>query len=399
MTNDLLEQRAQGGTPRGAADIWAGAHNRAAGGRGRSWNRAGASRSWFRLAVGLAVIALGAAAVNWPRAGQPTAAGREEDRSAGPDQILIDGMDLVGVLPPLESTAGVTTFSTTGDGAPARWQVFARPQDPLAGPILAIENLDGGGFDPRGANLGDRSLSELTSLLVRQGDSWAIDPDSGLEQVADLTGDTFLALESGWQFDFENGADTATWQAEPHTGDGVWVWLVRLLGRGDQGSTLTPTTVLGQPGLVLEGDDGGTGARQVVWEDDQFVYRLTAGELEGDVARQRDATAIVSRLRPVDRATWEAAVDGAQGLSLGETFSLLALLAALVAAMATSLYFGWRGPRLLAPLGPLAVLLAWAVVTPGASTPLTVVVALAVGAAWWYRSTRRAGGEPPPPSP
>lgn len=416
--HDLLEERAERGLPRGASTVWAGAHTatRTANPDPIRERRAAPAHSagWFRLAVGLGAAALLFVVIARPgsgpsdpsdtvapdvsRTGEVASQPHEVDGPL-PDPILVEGMTLEQVGEPFDPTAccepdvfdrffgrepGVDTVDTHQEGSQV--QIFARPETPFDGPIVGIELLDGGGFRPWGANLGERPLEGFTDQLVRVDGSWAMDPTSGLAEVARFESRIDGWFESGWQFDFADGPETATVQAEPDPGGGEWVWVVRLLPRtGDGGPTvqLAASTVFGQPAIVV--NDGRDEADDVIWTRGDLVYRFTTGRVEGNTHFSASAVDEIPRLRLADRAEWADAVAGSGDGSIGFSILIGLQLLAVVAWLVSAVFFLIKGPRVLAPVGVLA---AFGWVALGPANGLTIVLVVGLAAAWYYRSQR-----------
>ncbi|MCP4225037.1 MAG: sigma-70 family RNA polymerase sigma factor [Actinomycetia bacterium] len=169
----IFEERARRGTPRGATKVWIDAHLQVENLEPGSGGRRSDSTLWFRLALGFCVLVFGFIVAD--RVGEGT---------------LVEGMSLVRVMGPFDPDAGGI------DRQPStQWQVFADLEEPFGNPIVGLEILDGGGFRPWGANLGDDALSTFTSQLVRDGDLWAMDPDSGLVEVATFTANSHGIFE------------------------------------------------------------------------------------------------------------------------------------------------------------------------------------------------------------
>ncbi len=383
---ELFEERAGRGAGRGATRVWTGAHRQVESrepvpGSGRS-----GSTVWFRLALGFCVLVFGLIVAQWVGEGASLLTSEPPSDVEGaanlglgetegePKRILVEGMSLVRVTGPFDPDPSEI------DRLPsAQWQVFADSEEPFGNPIVGLEILDGGGFRPWGANLGNDALSMFTRHLVRDGDQWAMDPDSGLVEVATFTANSEDVFEFGWQVDFERGSAGATWQADPHNGNGVWVWLVRLLGQTINDATLTESTILDMPAIVISSG----AADNIVWVDGDFVYRLTADEIRGDTSIQRPATGVAPQLHIVDQAEWEAAVTKAESVSIGSVILIGLQLVAVLASLASSVYFLLRGPRWLALLGPAVVFFSVAYTT--SSDPITLWIGIALAVAWGYR--------------
>mgnify|MGYP007025640532 CR=1 FL=1 len=395
-----LEERAERGTPRGAANLWAEVQLEAGrGSRGSASHRSRIGReATYRIAIGVltvAVLGVLVASLVVPPRGQTieSPAGRGGDTevtpSGEPARILVDGMGLRVLHPPVDPNRENSGFDLEET---ATWRIFADPDRPFEGPIVGVEILDGGGFRPWGVNLAERSLSDFTDGLTRDGEVWSMASASGLRQVAAFTAPRF-DTPVGWQADFEDEAQAVTWQAETHEGAGIWVWLVRVLGQDTSGSTARPLEVVGRPGVVVT--PGEAGVEEVMWADETFVYRLTAADIAGNTSLQIDAGDLVGRLGVADEDTWSQAVS-ASGRTSTPDLLLSRLTGFLTVVLAVAaLAFLIRGPRILVLIGPLAVFL-WMLFGPTSSVLAVLLLGLYAGS-WIHRRRiggRRATGEP-----
>jgi hypothetical protein len=337
----------------------------------------------------------------------------QPDDPLTPRRILIDGLTLEHVQMPADPAFQgdddfidrITGSVNTDQSNPlnARQEeivIFADADDPFGGPILGLNLLAGGGFQPWGLNLGDMDVTDLTRSLVRDGDRWTLDPSAGLVEVARVSGSWDL-FRFGWQFDF--GPDyAATWQAEAHNGNGVWLWIARLADSrpNSPAPTVRPIEVLGNQGLILDqGDPDGTGADdEVIWVDGDLTYRLTVGIDQFD----NTASAAVPRLRIVDNGTWDAAVSSADGRFRTEPVFWYLNLAMVIAAVALAILFA-RNARWWPATGLVLGAVAWFFLIDSGSLRFALVgwVGLAVIAQaqnfWPFgRLNRRAVRKPVP---
>ncbi len=359
---ELFEERADRGIPRGAVAVWAAAHEQL---NNEPQPRPQGSVTGLRVAlafsaaalamfVGIRITAFG------PDDTQvtPIADEAENTTEAKPAPILIDGMTLKAVMDPWTDSEREATTFTTGGGASGdviSTGVYASASSGFSGPVVGIDTLEGGGFAPWSANLTAEELSSLTSEVVRDGDSWELPDDGVLVEVARFEDDSERFVTDGWQFDFRSGPDGATLQAEEDSS--VWVWLGRLLRfrSVDEGLTVAPIDVLGTDGLIV--DDN------AVWEDDGFVYRLTANEIQGDTSFGRPVETVIDRLEVVERAEWDTAIERAQQGSVWGGAEAVAALLGLVVWLLTAKKVADHNPRhavLAAGLGLVGVAVWWA---------------------------------------
>ncbi|MCP3992661.1 MAG: hypothetical protein GY724_26560 [Actinomycetia bacterium] len=155
--------------------------------------------------------------------------------------------------------------------------------------------------------------------------------------------------------------------------------MIRLLGQTTDDGTATESTILGQPAVVIKAGP----ANDIVWVDGDFVYRLTADEIRDGTSLQRPATEVASQLYIVDQAEWDAAVTKAESMSISSAALIGLQMVAVLASLASSVYFLLRGPRWLVLLGPAVVLYAAMYTTP--SGPITLWIGIALALAWGYR--------------
>jgi len=417
--HDLLERRAERGIPRGPAGVWFDAQRSATPAQPSPRSP---SVLWFRLAVVLSVL-VAAGAVGWlathpqpfnldpandgvpapsdPELSDPAEA--DDDRTTDgqfsreqPDRLVVEGMDLAWIQAPFDFADDNPNFVANSGfegGEDVETLVFANAEDPFGGVIVSLELLEGGGFQPWGANLGQESLESFTRHLSRDGDLWVMAPNSGLVEVARFTANQEDPFLFGWQFNFEDGADAVTWQAEPHNGAGPWIWISRNMvsyGGNAEPVSVVETEVLGRSGLII--DCCQPDSDEVVWVDGEFVYRLMASHVENDTALARPASEAIARLKRVDEATWDDLVADADAVSLGQKVTFGAQVVGVLAWVVSAGFFLGLRPRRLALLGPV-VAVGWFAVGPLEPwETLLLVVALAV--AWWWVWRQRRTAKP-----
>ena len=352
---DLLQRRAERGSPRGAANVWTDAqieqptHMRAEG-------------SWvFRLVLAVGTIGVGAvAALSIASSSEtatsdiaPPAAVSEGDPSPAEDDlplpIFVEGATLQDSLPacidflagcvpiPLddpgmempENEFGIRTLQTL---------VYADEDDPFSNRVLGIENFEGG-FRTWSLNTDQETNDELVEQVVLEGGEWVLPLESGLVEVARFDG--YPIPDGSWQFDFVDGERSIGLQplrARSGQSASEWQWIVPLV-RSQPDVNLRTLDVLDQVGVVVQisqeavfrenGFDPSEAAllEDLVWVDGDFVYRLTASGPELTDHRVDD---VAERLTVVDRAIWLSAVDDTV---VNENFEALIIVGVFAIAM------------------------------------------------------------------
>lgn len=415
---ELLERRAERGTPRGADTVWANAQ--LAQSPGQKFPNRGPDRSAVLLRVALVAWIVGLGAIVYTNVNDGTSLDttQGENEPATPDSseplpepLLVDGMKLERVSRPFDPdfdgddilddlgfTRGeVTHFGT--EAQPERSVVFADPDDPYNNPVLGLDLLDGGGFRPWSANTGETPLTDLTSQLVQVDGEWTMPADSGIVEVARLDGgaNSYDNLMFGWQFDFANGNDNVTLQAEasPQGAEQtVWVWVARLSRGADQPLQISEIDVLDYQGIRIDLGRTDEPSDEVIWAADDFVYRLTAATVQGNSAVSRDASPETTRLQPVDRADWVAAVNRADSFGPAETIVLVLGGLLMLSLIGSAIVFGFRRSWKAAAVALVTIV---AVVLVGRGTiPNLLVLVIGLFAAWWlHRSARRPPNDAP----
>ncbi len=413
---DLLQRRAERGTPRGADTVWATAQlSDSSDSSGTKSPRRGPDRSVVLLRVALLAWIVGLGAIVYTNVtggtslhtplsqSEPTPT---ESTEPLPEPLLVDGMTLEQVSRPFDPdfdgddvlddlgfTRGeVTTF---GEDQPERWVVFADPDDPYDNPIVGLSLLDGGGFRPWSANTGDTPLTDFTSQLVQVDGEWTIPEESGLVEVARFDDSPFDNLKFGWQFDFADGNDNVTLQAETHPdGDepSVWVWVARLSQGADQPLTIDEIEVLDHHGIRIDLGQADEPADQIIWVAGDFVYRLTADNVQSNTAVPRSASPEATRLQLVERAEWVEAVNRTERATTAQVVVLVLGALVALALLGSVIVFAFR--RSWRPAG-VAVLTVGAVVVVGSGTISNLLVlVLGLAAAWWLHRSRHRHAAP-----
>ncbi len=393
--NQLLEDRAERGQQRGAANVWAAAIKEidpTPVGRPNPWGRA----SFWLVGLAVAVVGIiglrqfdGFDSVDETATTSVEVAQQDDDPNAGiePAPILVEGMSLRSVYSTSVEPDGVSvTSSDVVIDAPTKTTFFGNPTDPFSSPILAIENLDGGGFRPWALNLNGASLDGLVDNLIRADGEWTIGDDPEMVQLGSVT-DEAGQFPTWWQFDFESGDKTITLQAEKDAGGEAWLWITRLAPA--EGETMDAKTieVVGTEGVLVTSS---TGADFVTWESDGFNYVARAGEVVSDTHEGRLVADKIDSLVVVNRADWQAAIEGAGGFTTSSIAVPIGLVL-MVLWILSSIWFLYKGPRWLAAPLPVAGLVFLAL------TPDVISLLLLIGgliAAWGYFALRKDGDDP-----
>lgn len=354
--HDLLERRAERGTARGAANVWADAQphaNTQARHSGTKWALRFALVAWAAI-MGIAVI-LGAG-----RSGElETASADGEDQPVEsveplPAPILVEGMNLQRVNRPWDpgfdasdlfgssnppNPEDITTFGSGELGV--EHVIFASENDALSNLIFGIELFEDGGFRPWGANLGGRTLREFTDQLVQVEGEWQIAEATGLVPVARVDSEVRNLNDFGWQFDFVDGADEIILQAETRPNGTIdeWTWISRIANNRND-VTISEVEVLGRSAIsvTVENDDDD----QVVWVEDDFVYRLLASTIEGDTSVSTPASDAIDRLAVAEPEVWVDAVREAGQLGVAQGIALLFGLVLVAAVLVSLVFFAFR---------------------------------------------------------
>lgn len=424
---DLLERRAERGSARGAAKVWANAQLSPHDGRGPEHR----SRLLFRIAlvvwiVGLIAVALDQAnddsptdTVDQPDTTEPVSA---DDEALLPEPILIDGMKLDGASIPFSYSTADSEGAVEGavedffdglfgsnrdravindaDERGTSTVIFADPERPFEEPILGLLLFGSGGFRPWGVNVEPGQLEELSAHVAQQDGDWRIDEDSGLVEVARFDDDPWDMVRYGWQFDFVDGDDQATLQAESHDAFAEWIWLSRLgSGEVDSGRNLfvTPTTVLGNDALVLsiEGTDRrdpdfADSRTELLWTSDDFAYRLVSSSVRDNTAFGRAPDEDVDNLTLVERQVWLDSIDRANRTPIIEWVGGLLSITLMLALIVSSVVLLFRRSYRSAAIA-FATVLVWIVVLGSFGFSQLLVLTAGLGLAWWSRRTRARG--------
>ncbi len=392
----LLEERSERGTPRGSANVWTDANMARAEARSTSWS---GSLIALRLSLALSVVCLVAAGLSWAGGDDAIVESATQNEVAEdspgpttpePAHLLVDGYTLDHVQAPMMDLVG-DEFGSSGIELT---RVFADADDPFGQPVLGVDSLDGGGFQPWGVNVSTSGLDALAGDVVRTDDGWGLPAGSDLVEVARFTTQPADALRHGWQFDHADGSNGATLQAQPDDDAGLWVW-VALLARSEVDPIeLSEFDVLGNAGVVLARPpwaEDQPAFDEVVWAADGFAYRLTANELTKDTEWGRSASEVTGLLTVVDNTDWANAVGDAGRTSTGENAAIWLGLLTMAGWLLSSIWFLVRGPWQLAIFG-LVVVLTSLFFFP--DLLMALIAALALVVAWF--AARRREGQPTP---
>lgn len=413
---DLLEKRAERGSPRGAANVWANTQLTLLPDNRRP--HLGRSHILFRLALALWCVGLVIAILdraNDDAKTETTSASTEGDTNGSipleleealPPPLLIDGMELDRVTLPVDpyeccdddfldnlfpSNRERVIINDLDEGGTST-VIFADPERPFEEPILGLSLFGSGGFQPWGVNLEEGQLAELSAAVSQANGDWVIDGDTGLVEVARFDDDPWNMLRLGWQFDFARGDEQTTVQAEGHDGVSEWTWIYRLAaGEVENGRdvSLTATTVLDEEALVLSiTDPNRTNVDQsderseIIWTSDDHVYRMTASTLRDNTAFSRSPHEDAAKLELVDRDVWVEAVDRANRTSAGERLVVVAGVGLMLTALVSSIVLTVRKSYLSAALAFLSVLAGIFLLSPSGITPL-LLLSGGIALAWW----------------
>ena len=393
--NQLLEDRAERGHPRGAANVWAAAIREADPAQAAHPNPWGRASFWL---VGLAVAVVGifglkqlegVAFDNEPAT--ETAQQDEPDPMAGvlPASILVEGMAMQSVIKPIgpdEEPDSVSWDDSTGD-FPDQTTFFGNPDSPFTHPILAIENPGNGGFRPWGLNLDGAGLDPLVDDMERIDGVWTVGEASDLHLLGSIEDQVFWSFDA-WQFDFASGGQTITMQVAPTDGANEWTWISRLSRSSLANLRTEPIEVLGLDGVLVTSANGDD---YVAWELDGFGYVARAGEVVGDTHQSRSVVDKVGSLVMVNRADWQAEVDRSGSFRTSSVFVPIGLVL-LVLWTLSAIWFLYKGPRWLAALLPVAGFVLYAMAPTALSWLLLLGVLLAV---WGYFIWRQSGNDDP----
>lgn len=317
MTNDLLERRAERGTPRGAANVWANAQETPPTGY--------AVGNWgFRFAtVGLLALAtLGMfflsrqANVELDTVDEPSAIDEPVPTTSNeplPPAIGVDGMeplltirpedpefdadDLFGPRPPAAQRPGFDSDLQV--------QFFAREDEPFVGPILGVLVFEDGEYMTFEANMDSVDQETLLNQIRVVDGRATLSSSSELTAVSSVSTNVFDDSDYGWRFEFSDAQDGVSLSARtlPDGGASVWEWLGDVIPPADEGieTTVRPIAVRGVDGAHITYGNGEPD--EVVWSEGRFAFRLRALSID-DTQTTAGADALARRLTTVDRADW-----------------------------------------------------------------------------------------------
>lgn len=349
----LLEERAERGSARGSANVWLDAQPQLP-----TKQRVDVSRFALRAALALSVVVFAAAAAGRAGVGigEVSRPASETPEAADPNlpaPIWLEDHTLDHVMEPFD----IGQFDSVGSRI-IRTRVYVDPASDSAPRVVGIDTLQGGGFQPWGANLSSDAVEELIGEVVRDGDGWGLPAEVTWPEVARFSDDLEDTIRTGWQLDFRRASERPTLQAQPDSGGAEWLWVARAARNADEPLTARVVTVADRTGLVLQSTNGADeqpSGNEVVWSSDGFVYRLTNNELVGDTHVQRAAEPLIDQLVVIDRSEWQEAIGDASQPSLATQIEQLLSLIVVLAWLVSAIWFLARGHRSLALVGVLAV--------------------------------------------
>lgn len=349
-TQDLLERRAERGTPRGAANVWADAQPQV---QHPTFNGA-----WlFRFVVSLMIFGIGLVTVFStmdssfqtidPTSGEPVAPTSSEPL---PRPIFVDGLELTKTVRPGHPDFDADDLFGEGDdvlvaedppGSAQEVIVYATADDPFDNPIVAITIFDDGEFRTSGANLEGAGVDQA---VVVDGMP-TLPPTSGLVEVARYDTTAIRLDVYGWLFEFslEDGVvDLRTYTSPEVTAHGEWPLIAMRLSHQDEDVVTTTQSfdVFDQRGIYISSSN--SEFDDVIWESENLVYTLSSWGTDS-FEEGRDIRSVVPQLREVDRTTWAVAVSDTD-TSRHETpsFIFFAWLFVLVVLTSNAVTWLWK---------------------------------------------------------
>ena len=349
---DLLERRAERGTHRGSANVWANS-------RPSTKPAVEPTGSWlFRLALGVwlcigVALLLASDRGNEVDTQEAAVSQSSEDNAEVSDDdlplpILIDGFQLDDAITICAADGELVcdeeaTFDELGDFDPELGistptiVIFGDEAAPFTGPVVGVESFDGG-FRTWTLNLDQQEANEIIAQVSRAGNAWGLPASTGLVEIERFEESTDPL--NTWQLDFSSDTSRATLQPLRAFGEPAseWDWIVPLVRNTDFGPTvdfatisLEPVDVLGREGLALvlpflsdEGEVDGTLVSDIIWAEGQCTYRLNARGPDTDSAE------IIDQLVLADRAEWTDLVLDARFDESAEAITMLVILVFLV---------------------------------------------------------------------
>lgn len=343
--NELLERRAERGTPRGASAVWRDANlslDNASSSLQFNGRKGESHTTWFRLAIGVAALvsafvafvpvitnsssstteatrdALPAGADQpevGPNESEPTG---ELPDSAGPPPILMDRN--AGGSESFE-LAKIRTRGPSEEGfAPGAQlatpiRVFAHPSDPFDHSIVVVGLGDEG--DQRVVlNWDEATLASVTEGVVNEDGQWKVDPSLDLVEVANFETEVGDPAISGWELVYEeiNGANFERLQREaeltivPGDIERLWLNLADAARNSDWTNDADPATerrsaqVAGQQVIFADS--------RALWLDGGDVFELRVYDYDTQGLRQSvDPEKSLAFLRVASQSEWESQLD------------------------------------------------------------------------------------------
>ncbi len=324
MTNDLLERsllepRAERGTPRGAANVWANAQ--------ATRQTPSPNAGWaFRLALAVFLIAIGTVGLVSLARDQDSDVATEPGVNESevldsieplPAPLLINGFELESVGRPedpdfdADDLFGPAPDTPTGvTNSVSEVIVYGNPDNPFENPVFGLRNFDGGDFVPFGANMDLATIEQLTGEFLDDERQLVRADVEGFTELARFETEGLAGARYGWSFDFSSEQDAASLRAQtaPSLADfSIWLRLASNLPI-EEGFTaeLRSVEVRGTTGVLVSysNDEPDT----LVWLEDDFVYQLTSVDPERASQIPVDE-GLIDQLIEIDRAQWVDAVQ------------------------------------------------------------------------------------------
>ena len=411
---DLLERRAERGTPRGSANVWANAQPAL---RSPLTNPPGQrSSSWtFRIALAVWLIGFAIAGVLALGRGDDLETATEPDEPIEsseplPAPILIDGFDLDRTGRPLdpdldaddvlgEPVVQIGDTTSFGNFDVEEHVVFADPIDPFNNPIVGLELFADGGFRPWSLHADADELTSILDTVAQRDGEWTISPDTGLVEIDRFSIDPRFLLDAGWQFDFSDGDEQVTLQAHTTTDAAPiseWMWVALLVdNETPRPQEVTEIEVLGGSGIMLSRGNPEEPSDDVFWVDDGFAYRFGTSTEVGNRLVSENASDSVGLLRVAERSEWVNVVRASGETSSAEIvlFSILSVLmiSLLVLIVVVVVKGNFRTAVVL--VLTLVFSIIWLFVVGGStglSSGVIPIIVLGLGLAWWSQQLERA---------
>jgi len=344
MSTELLERRANHGTARGAAHVWANAQ--------AAIPAPEPSRPWvFRLALVTLALALGFITLRVADNALETAdAGPDDDLTAIseplPNPYLIDGLQLDTVIRPVDPAFdadelfGVASpaLSRTFEFRPefnSEIAVYAERADAFEGPVFIIAVEGDGTTSTASANIFDSATVETYESQINfEDDLWTLEAASGLVEVARFQSESTTRLGQGWDFFFLLPPDENQLRSDvllsalPSNEAREWSAIASLaLGSIQTSVTTVELESIDETGVRIRHteveDDFG---EVVVWDTDGYQYTIHNGNLEVGL----------ENIQLSDTQTWVSTVQNADfigrelGSPFGETAAEFAVAALII---------------------------------------------------------------------